>query len=227
MSEGFQAIAAKDYDAARTGFNNAQSILPNSSEPADGLLQIEQAERNDLIQGHRKQAAMHESASDWPAAIKEYEAALAITPNLEFALTGLAEAKRRQEIDQNILRFLRDPTLLQSDDNLDEASRLLRDASRLSGVTGELQQQINTLAQMVSTARIEIPVTITSDGKTDVTVRRHKALGTITSEIVYLIPGRWAIVGIRPGYQDVRRDLVLIAGRPVPEINIASTDRVR
>ena len=227
MSEGFQAIAAKDYDAARTGFNNAQSILPNSSEPADGLLQIEQAERNDLIQGHRKQAAMHESASDWPAAIKEYEAALAITPNLEFALTGLAEAKRRQELDQNILRFLRDPTLLQSDDNLDEASRLLRDASRLSGVTGELQQQINTLAQMVSTARIEIPVTITSDGKTDVTVRRHKALGTITSEIVYLIPGRWAIVGIRPGYQDVRRDLVLIAGRPVPEINIASTDRVR
>ncbi len=227
MSDGFQAIAAKDYDAARSGFNKAQSILPNSNEPADGLLQIEQAERNDLIQGHRKQAAIHEEASDWPAAIKEYEAALAITPNLEFALTGLAEAERRQDINQNILRFLRDPTLLQSNENLDEASRLLRDASRLPDVTGDLQQQINALAQMVSTARIEIPVTITSDGKTNVTVRRHKELGAITSEIVYLIPGRWAIVGIRPGYQDVRRDLVLIAGRPVPEINIASTERVR
>lgn len=227
MSEGFQAIASKDYAAARAGFDKAQSILPDSNEPADGLLQIEQAERNDLILDHQKKAETFVEASDWSAAIKEYEAALAITPNLEFALTGLAEARRRSEINEQILRFLRDPTLLQSNENLDEASRLLRDASRLGDLSDDLQQQINGLAQIISTARITIPVTIRSDGKTSITVRRHKELGAISSEVVYLIPGRWAIVGIRPGYQDVRHDLVLIAGRPVPEITVASTERVR
>lgn len=227
MSEGFQAISDKNYAAAREGFAKAQSILPGSNEPSDGLLQIEQAERNDLMLEHRKLADEYIKASDWPAAIKEYEAALAITPNMEFALNGLAKAQRRLEIDQEINRFLSDPTLLQSDDNLSAASDLLRDASRLPDTDINLGRRINGLAQLVSTARIEIPVTIVSDGKTDITVRRHKALGSVTSEVVYLIPGRWAIVGVRPGYQDVRHDLVLVAGRPVPEINIASTERIR
>ncbi len=227
MSDGFQAMAVSNYSAARDAFGRAQSILPASNEPSDGLLQIEQAERNDLIRDHQENAERYEQAGDWPAAIREYEAALAITPNLEFAQTGLETAQRREEINQEIIRFLSDSTLLQNDGNLADASRLLRDASRLPSPTGELQRQINALAQLVSTARIAIPVTIRSDGKTDVTVRRHRALGAVTTEVVYLIPGRWAIVGVRPGYQDVRHDLVLIAGRPVPEINVASTERVR
>ena len=227
MSEGFRAIANKDYPAARAGFAKAQSILPDSNEPADGLLQIEQTKRNDLITQHREQAEAFAKASDWPAAIREYQAALAITPTLEFALQGLAKAEGRQEINEQISRFLSDPTLLQSNENLDRASGALRDASRVSPQTDRLQQDMDTLAQLVSTARIKIPVTISSDGKTSVTVRKHKELGAITSEVVYLIPGRYAIIGTRPGYRDARHDLVLVAGRPVPEVRVASTERVR
>jgi eukaryotic-like serine/threonine-protein kinase len=86
---------------------------------------------------------------------------------------------------------------------------------------------INILARLISTARIEIPVTINSDGNTDVTVRRHAELGKVTNKVVYLIPGRYTVVGQRPGYRDVREDLVVLAGEPSPTLQIASTERVR
>ena len=227
MSEGFQAVADRDYPAARAGFERAQAILPGSGEPADGLLQIEQAKRRDLITRHREQAEAFAEARDWPAAIREYQAALGITPTLEFALQGLARAEARQKINEQISRFLSDPTLLQSDRNLDQASRTLRDASHIPSPGDRLQGDINTLAQLVSTARIPIPVTIDSDGKTHITVRRHKELGAITSAVVHLIPGKYAIVGTRPGYRDARYDLELVAGRPVPRVRVASSERVR
>ncbi len=227
MSKGFQAVANKQYDDAKAAFEAARSILPGSSEPDDGLLQVTQAERADLIATHRETANAHMAASAWQLAIDAYDAALAITPALEFATTGKAEAEYRLDLETSLKLFLNDPTPLQLDEKLQEARNLLRNLSRIANPSVALGTDMNTLAQLVSTARITIPVTITSDGKTDVTVRRHAALGSIENEVVYLIPGRYTIVGQRPGYRDVRKDIVIIAGRTVDPIHISSSERVR
>jgi autotransporter translocation and assembly factor TamB len=49
----------------------------------------------------------------------------------------------------------------------------------------------------------------------------------VTNKVVFLIPGRYTVVGQRLGYRDVREDLVLLAGEPSPILEIASTKRVR
>ncbi len=227
MSKGFREIANKNYASAREGFTQAKKILPNSEEPEDGLLQVEQSERNDSVLKHQKSAETHLASANWSGAIDEYESALAIADSLEFALTGLAFAKSRLELQQRLQDFLSDPTLLQSDEGLAEASAALRQASRAEPLTDQLAAHIDILARLISTARIEIPVTINSDGKTEVTVRRHAALGKVTNKVVYLIPGRYTVVGQRLGYRDVREDLVILAGKPSPILEIASTERVR
>jgi eukaryotic-like serine/threonine-protein kinase len=227
MSTGFQGIANKDYDAAREGFTRAKKILPDSVEPEDGLLQVEQSERNDIILGHQRDAEALLASEDWTGAIEEYESALAIADSLEFAVTGLAYAKSRLALQERLQEFLSDPTLLQSNEGLAEASATLRQASRAKPATDQMLYHINILARLISTARIEIPVTINSDGNTDVTVRRHAELGKVTNKVVYLIPGRYTVVGQRPGYRDVREDLVVLAGEPSPTLQIASTERVR
>ncbi len=227
MSEGFREISSKNYDEARKGFSRAKKILPDSAEPEDGLLQVEQSERNDIILDHQKNAQAHLVSGNWPGAIGEYEAALVIADSLEFALTGLDYAKSRLALQESIQEFLRDPTLLQSNEGLAEASAALRQASRITPKADQLLHHIDILARLISTARIEIPVTINSDGKTEVTVRRHTALGKVTNKVVFLIPGRYTVVGQRLGYRDVREDLVLLAGEPSPILEIASTERVR
>jgi len=227
MSEGFLEISNKNYKAAREAFTQAKKILPNSNESNDGFLQIEQSERNDIILGHQKKAAAHIASENWPGAIEEYEAALLIADSLEFALTGLVYANSRLTLKNKLQELLIDPTVLQSDVGLAEASTALRQASRARPTTDQLLNHIDILARLISTARIKIPVTISSDGKTEVTVRRHAALGKVTNKVVNLIPGRYTVVGQRLGYRDVREDLVVLAGRPPPILEIASTERVR
>lgn len=227
MSEGFLAISNNNFAAAREGFTRAKNILPNSSEPNDGFLQIEQSERNEIILGHQKKAVEHIAAENWTGAIREYEAALSIADALEFAVDGLEYARSRLTLKKKLQEFLSDPTLLQSDPGLAEASATLRQASRAQPTTEQLLNHIDILARLISTARIEIPVTINSDGKTEVTVRRHADLGKITSKKVYLIPGRYTVVGQRLGYRDVREDVVVLAGKPSPILEIASKERVR
>nr|MCS5572313.1 hypothetical protein [Pseudomonadales bacterium] len=106
-------------------------------------------------------------------------------------------------------------------------SGIVKEASGIFPAGADLQRQIDSLAKLISTARIQIPVTIRSNGKTSVTVRKRANLGNIDTEMIYLIPGRYTITGERPGYRDVREELVLIAGRPVPDIFVASTERIR
>jgi len=227
MSLAFQHIASKDYEAARARFADAQAIFPDSGEPADGLQQIIQAETSDAINRLRVKAEDHMAAGKWDEAITAYAEVLAISDSLEFAVAGLEGARWRQDLDRRLLRFLSDPPLLQSNEELQAASATLREATRVAEIPAAMQRQLDSLAKLISTARIEIPVTIYSDGKTSVTVRRHARLGTIDNHVIYLIPGRYTITGERAGYRDVRENLVLIAGRPAPVITVASTERVR
>ena len=227
MSKAFRAKASKDYLIARNSFSAAQSILPNSNEPADGLLQVDQAEKNDAINKHRENADRHLEHFSWREAIDEFNAALAITSSLEFAQIGFTKATTRLELDDRLLKYLSDPTLLQDNAGLSDATGALVDASKIKNGSATMLQQVNTLAKLVQTARIKIPVTIESDGRTLVTVRKHAQLDKFTSTVVHLIPGRWIIVGERSGYRNVREELTLIAGRPVPVIEIASTEKVR
>ena len=227
MSAGFLAISNNNYEAARKAFTQAKKTLPNSNEPNDGFLQVEQSERNDIILGHQKKAAAHIASENWRGAIEEYEAALSIADSLEFAVTGLVYANSRLTLKNKLQEFLSDPTLLQSDVGLAEASTALRQASRARPTTDQLLSHIDILARLISTARIKIPVTIRSDGQTKVTVRRHAVLGKVTNTVVNLIPGRYTLVGQRLGYRDVREDVVVLAGKPSPILEIASTERVR
>jgi hypothetical protein len=72
-------------------------------------------------------------------------------------------------------------------------------------------------------------LTITSDGQTQVTVLRIGAagdLGQITTQQLTLIPGRYILVGSRPGYRDVRQELTLSVDEPNPSIAVICLDRI-
>ena len=112
MSEGFREISSKNYDEARKGFSRAKKILPGSAEPEDGLLQVEQSERNDIILDHQKNAQAHLVSENWPGAIEEYEAALTIAESLEFALTGLTYAKSRLALQERLQGIPPRPNLI-------------------------------------------------------------------------------------------------------------------
>ncbi len=226
MSEGFSRLAAGKYEAAREAFRKATSIFPDSPEPADGLLQTDLAERMDTIEVHRLAAEGYIDEEDWSGAIREYESIVKLDPTLVFATEGLDQARYRKELDESFTRFLNRPVILQDDKELDTAKELIVKASRIRNPGVRFKQQIRTLSRLISVARIPLPVEITSDDKTEVTIYRVGRLGTFERTRLELIPGQYTIVGKRRGYRDVRYELTLLAGTDRKVIDIRCTERI-
>ena len=65
---------------------------------------------------------------------------------------------------------------------------------------------------MIETAEKEIPVTLLSDGETEIAIQNVKRLGKFESNRLSLRPGSYTVTGQRIGYRDVRRTLTIESG---------------
>lgn len=226
MSEGFSALAAKRYANSKQAFTRAQKIFPDSSEPVDGILQIDLAERMDRINVHKDTATGFARQENWQQAIDEYNAVLEIDSTLVFAATGLEDAVERLEISAVLDRFLQHPTLMLNEDELSAAKSALVAASRIRPPGAKLKSQLSTLSRLISVARIPIAIELTSDNKTDITIYKIRNFGRIVSTEVELFPGNYTIVGKRRGYRDVQQQLTLLSGEPIAPLFISCVEKI-
>ena len=226
MSEAFSELLRKNYRAARLAFEAATRIFPKSSEPEDGLLQVELAEKRDEINMLKLKAEQNVREEVWEEAISQFERVLRLDNSLVFALNGLDEAKKRLALRNRLQYFLDDPTVMKDDDQLKEAKKTLMDASIVAASSPATADQMGSLSRLISLARIPIKVIISSDGNTEIFVYQVKRLGKVRSEELELYPGTYTIVGKRRGYRDVRQTLTLLANAPIKPINISCKEKI-
>ncbi|MFP6807187.1 MAG: hypothetical protein VB957_08400 [Pseudomonadales bacterium] len=226
MSLAFTALAGRQYAESRSAFADAQMIFPESAEPADGLLQIDLAERMDMIGTHRLIATELEKTENWAGVIQEYETILGLDQSLVFANTGLANAAKQQSASAELDKFLEEPTLMLDDAEFSAAKSALIAASRIRPSGPILKSKLSTLSRLISVARIRISIELKSDNKTEVTIYKVGNFGKISSAEVELFPGMYTIVGKRRGYRAVRHELTLLAGEPVAPVLISCTEKI-
>ena len=226
MSEAFSELLRKNYGAARLAFEAATRIFPKSSEPEDGLLQVELAEKRDEINMLKLKAEQNVREEIWEEAISQFERVLRLDNSLVFALNGLDAAKKRLALRNRLQYFLDDPTVMKDDDQLKEAKKTVMDASILAASSPATADQMGSLSRLISLARIPIKVIISSDGNTEIFVYQVKRLGKVRSEELELYPGTYTIVGKRRGYRDVRQTLTLLANAPIKPINISCKEKI-
>lgn len=214
MSQGLAALDRDDYAAARDAFLEARKLHPGSPESADGLSRAEAGLRRLEIAALQERAQAAEAAEDWHAAVQAYEAVLKIDPSVGFALEGADRARRRADLDDRLRYHLANQGRLASAEVLDEAARLLRQASEASAAGGaRLQHQVEELGGLVESYSRPVRVELRSDNLTEVTVYRVGRLGTFEERDLSLRPGTYTVVGSRDGYRDVRRQLVVEPGQ--------------
>jgi len=226
MSVAFTALDSHHYDKARSAFDDAQKILPASKEPKDGLEQVEIAVKQDKIDKLRDAARSAEKAEDWSGAIATYQKILDLDPTLVFASNGLAHGKSRLELEKQMNRYIADAALMASDDELDAAKQLLSRAARIEDPGTKLTGQMDSLSELIAMARIPVSVEVKSDGDTDVTVYKVGHLGKIASTSLQLMPGRYTIVGQRPGYRDAQQVVTVVGGHEPYSVYISCTERI-
>ncbi|MBT8088835.1 MAG: protein kinase [Gammaproteobacteria bacterium] len=215
MSEGLGALATGDYLAARAAFRMAERLIPESPEPADGLLQVDQGLRLDNISVLEQEAHSLEQDEHWEAVATTYEEILKIDGNLSFAIDGLAHAREMSALHKKLDEYLSDPDKLSVPSVMQKATLLVVDITRMPEIGARLAAQRDELSRLLKRAVTPVPVALISDNLTNVSVYKVGNLGNFKSRELTLRPGTYVAVGIRPGFRDVRLEF-----RVAPEIEM-------
>ncbi len=213
MTEGLTALAEGDLFSARAAFRAAQQLFPESTEPADGLLQVDNALRLNDIASFEAQAVSLESEERWESAAESYGSILEIDANLTFAQEGLANANRMIALHEQLDQFIADPDRLSSDRTMQAATQLVVGITRMPDIGPQLTSKRDELSRLLRRASTPLTVQFESDNLTDVTIYRVGTLGNFDTTQLSLRPGTYVAVGSRAGYRDVRVEF-----RVAPEI---------
>jgi tetratricopeptide (TPR) repeat protein len=215
MTEGFDALGIGDFATARAAFNAAKLLNPDSREPSDGLLQVDQEVRLADIQRLEGEVNAYNLAEEWETSIMVYQDILKIDPDLQFAKEGLATARTRAATHARLQALIDDPDNLSDDANMQSATRLLLDIARIEPMGPRLEDQKNELNRLLKRAATPLRVQLVSDNQTEVSVFKVGRFGNFDTRELELRPGNYVAVGIRPGYRDVRVEF-----RVAPEIDM-------
>ena len=215
MSEGFSALVAGDYRAARAAFRVAERLIPDSNEPADGLLQVEQGLRLQDISTLEREAKSLQQDEHWDAVVQTYEEILKIDNTLEFAKSGLSSAREMQALHDRLDKLIAEPDRLSLPSVMQNATMLVVNVTTRQDVGPRLAAQRDELSRLLKRAATPLTVSLLSDNVTEVAIYKVGKLGTFMRKELDLRPGTYVAVGSRPGYRDVRMEF-----RVAPEVEI-------
>ena len=207
MTKGFALLGNNDFTGARASFQSARNTLPAANGPRAALAQLEEAETLSRLNDLLSQAADLAAKEQWAKAVEVLEAALAIDASLVEASDGLDQARPLAELFAKLDTIVEKQARLVDPVVLSEAQLSLSEAEAALAANAQtapvLKGKVAAVRSAVATASTPLPVVITSDGLTEITIKRVARLGTVSSRTVSLRPGQYQFLGSRDGYRDV------------------------
>jgi tetratricopeptide (TPR) repeat protein len=220
ISQGLGGLARKDFAAAKAAFERAGRIRPGAPEVVDGLAQVERAVGDQSIGAHLAAAGQAERAERWSVALTEYRKALDIDRNLLAAQQGVERAEPRAMLDGELSAYLERPERLFAPEVRNAARTAVQRAKGIATPGPVLTGQVSAVERLIADAETPMRFALASDNQTEVTIYRVGRLGAFERKDMELLPGRYTVVGVRPGYRDVRRELTLLPGSAAPTLVI-------
>lgn len=226
MARGFAALSAKDLAAAKTAFENARNLRPQAVEVQQALQQVEQEERTGIIAARLASARIHEQGERWAQALADYQAVLGLDATVAAAQQGVERTRPRMELNDELQLYVTQPERLFSAPVRETARAALTRARAVGDAGPVLTKQKTTLDDWLKQVSIPVQVALESDNLTQVTLYRVGELGVFSRRAVELTPGRYTVVGTRPGYRDVRQEFTVSPGAVPAPIVIRCEDRI-
>ena len=229
MTRGFAALTATEFSKARAAFERAKTLTPNASEVAGALAQLKEAETLSRLNRLLSQAADLQAKEEWAGAFEAYQQALALDSSLVEASEGVAEAESMAILFKSLSEIVDQQARLVDDVVLSQAEITLIDAEKIMATSVQAMPKLVALVVVVrdalSIASTPLPVSIFSDGLTEITLKRVARLGPFTSRTLSLRPGQYQLMGSREGYRDVLVTLNIKAGAD-HQIDIRCTEEI-
>ena len=209
---------------ARSAFEAARRVRPNAPEIPQALRQIEQEQRTGVISAKLSVAREQEGQERWADALKEYRAVVELDSTVAAAQEGIARVSPRAALNEQLELLITQPERLFSQPVRVRATRWR--APRASPVLVRCCRTDEHLKDWIARADVPVAIALQSDNLTQVTIYRVKQLGTFAERQLELVPGSYTLVGTRPGYRDVRREINVRPGAAPEPVVIRCEDRI-
>ena len=196
MSEGFAAFDEKRDTKAKSAFERAKKIKPNSAEATEALKQVNNRILANRISQHLSAAIKFERDEKWTQAEQQYRSAVSLDTDLDGAAASAKRAANRAKLDQQLESIIGKPRRLANDTVHEEALAVLGNARSITKPGARLSRQIDRLSSAIKIARTPIAITLVSDNATQVTLYKVGPLGRFEQHYRVDHPGtlrcRWA-----------------------------------
>lgn len=226
LTSGADALRRGNIADARTAYEEADAIDPDNARVQEGLQRIAEvlaSERNaeDMAAGARL-----EETEQWDSAVAHYRDVLDRDPQLGFAQDGFARSEARAALDHELRDYLARPERLTAPAVRQAAEHALARGLARAGNSPRLQQQLQQLRVELDQLVVEVPVAITSDNFTHVSLEPVGDLGRFNTRTVELPPGQYTLTGQRDGYRDVRHEFKISPGQREAALSVQCTERI-
>ena len=226
MTRGLGQLERSEWPGAEQSFTAALRLRPGDRSAADGLARAKDGGSRAALAQLQGDAQALESAERWKDALAAYQRAAAIDPAIDFARQGAARSERMIRLHAQIDGYLASPERLYAPRVRDEAEKLLAALDREPTAGPGIAQAKQRLGAALKRATTKVTVQLASDNATEVTLHRVGRLGRFQDREVALTPGTYTLVGSRPGYKDVRVEVIVDPDAPAPRIFVACEERV-
>ena len=143
---------------------------------------------------------------------------------------GLADAKKRESRDAKdglVHAYIHPGAKLGVLIEVNCETDFVAKTDAFRGLVRDLAMQVAASNPVyVARADVPVPVSLQSDNITQVTIYRVGALGAFEQRSLELVPGSYTVVGTRPGYRDVRREISVMPGAAPAPIVIRCEDKI-
>ena len=207
LSQGYGAIDEGHLDTAKDVFTKALARRPGDRAASDGLAQVSQAGTLTRIERLQATASRDEAAEKWHDAATRYAELLDVDSTLKVAVDGQARAKMRADLDDRLEAALADSGTLSADSVYKSTVALYQEAVRVAKPGPRLTSQIDRLESMLAVASEPVPVVLTSDNATQISLFQVGPIGAFARKELSLRPGRYLVTGSRQGCRDIRFEI--------------------
>ena len=226
MSDGFAAMEKKRFSQARVSFNQALKLKPRAAEARAALEQTNHKLTTININSLLATARELEEREKWQEALDKYKAALSLDGSLAEAQKGRQFATLRNKLHNRLELILSQPDRLFDSKVYDETVEFENKLSALSGPGPVLRKQLVSLNRILDKANTPVEVNLQSDNLTLVTLHKVGELGKFLEKSFSIRPGKYVVVGIREGYQDVRKPFLVDPDKPQQTIIVQATEKI-
>lgn len=212
ISHANAALNANELENAKSGFEQALRMRPGEAAATTGLQQVNVKLASLNIANLKATAERFENSGQLRLALQSYQEALAVSPNLQFALAAQERIQTTLRLTQEIERVLADPAMLSSDQEFASAQELLVEAHQHDAMQATSAGKIQKLATLIETASKPLELVLVSDNELDIRLATVGNLGPFDRKTLSLRPGRYLITGSADGCRDVRKTIVVEEG---------------